>query len=64
MPPDTSVLPTYKLTAPEAATAVSFGVSASTFPRVSMTVDVVEEAVEAAEVSDPYAPPAANPRTL
>jgi hypothetical protein len=60
MPPLTSVLPTYKLTAPVAATAVSFGVSASMFPRVSTTVDVVDPV----ESADPYVPPAANPRTL
>jgi hypothetical protein len=56
-PPDTSVPPTNTLTAPVAATAVVFGVSASSPPRVSVTV-------EAVEVADPYALPAANPRTL
>jgi hypothetical protein len=57
MPPDTSVPPTYKLTAPEAATAVVFGVSASRLPSVSVTVELVE-------VAEPYVRPAANPRTL
>jgi hypothetical protein len=55
--PVTRVPPTYRSTAPVAATAVVFGVSASMFPSVSMTVEVVE-------VADPYARPAANPRTL
>jgi hypothetical protein len=56
-PPDTSVPPTNTLTAPVAATAVVFGVSASRLPRVRVTVDAVE-------VAEPYVPPAANPMTL
>jgi hypothetical protein len=55
--PTTKVPPTYTSTAPVAATSVKFGVSESMFPSVSVTVEVVG-------VADPYALPAANPRTL
>jgi hypothetical protein len=55
--PTTKVPPTYTSTAPVAATSVMFGVSKSSPPSVSVTV-------EAVGVSDPYALPAANPRTL